>query len=182
MRRLKRDFFARSTLEVARDLIGARLVRRIGSEVLSGRIVETEAYHGPDDQASHARRGPTPRARIMFGPPGRAYVYLIYGMHHCLNVVTGEEGFPSAVLIRGLDDLEGARGNALGPGRLTRLFQIRVETHNGCDLTHPDSDLWIEEAETPRPRFVQTPRVGVDYAGEWAKRPWRWVVPKEDRR
>ncbi len=182
MNRLGRDFFARSTLEVAPDLIGARLVRRIGSRVISGRIIETEAYHGPDDQASHARRGPTPRARIMFGPPGYAYVYLIYGMHHCLNVVTGADGFPSAVLIRGLDELEGVQGNAVGPGRLTRLLSIRVETHNGCDLTDPESDLWIEAGTAPRPPAVRTPRIGVDYAGAWAKRPWRWVVPKEHRR
>ncbi|RMG17722.1 MAG: DNA-3-methyladenine glycosylase [Deltaproteobacteria bacterium] len=182
MKRLDRAFFARDTRTVAKALIGCRLVRKVGGRRLSGRIVETEAYHGPDDQASHARRGPTPRAKIMFGRAGIAYVYLIYGMHHCLNVVTGEEGFPSAVLIRGLDDLEGVRGNAVGPGRLTRLLSIRVETHNGADLTAPEADLWIEAPREAPPPFEATCRIGVDYAGEWAKRPWRFVVPKEHRR
>lgn len=179
--RLDRAFFARDTREVARDLLGRTLCHRIdGGRILRGRIVETEAYHGPDDRASHARFGPTPRAAIMFGPPGIIYVYLVYGMHHCLNVVTGADGFPAAVLVRGVDRLEGlAPGttapNAVGPGRLTRAFGIRRETHNGLDLAAPGSPLWIETGA--RATGVTTsPRVGVDYAGAWAKRPWRYRI------
>ena len=190
--RLGHAFYARDTRKVARDLLGKTLChRQDDGRVIRGRIVETEAYHGPDDRASHARFGPTPRAGIMFGPPGRAYVYLIYGMHHCLNVVTGADGFPAAVLLRGVDRVtvggeaagsdaggrpgDGAAPNAIGPGRLTKVFGIRRETHNGLDLTDPGSELWIEDgARRRRGKVVTSPRVGVDYAGAWARRPWRY--------
>lgn len=107
MSRLQRDFFARDTLTVARELLGQRLVRILGDMRLSGYIVEVEAYIGEDDQASHAHPGRTARNATMYGPPGHAYVYLIYGMHHCLNIVTDREGYPAAILLRALEPLEG---------------------------------------------------------------------------
>lgn len=183
--RLGQDFFARDTRKVARDLLGKWLVHRLeDGRCVAGRICETEAYHGPDDGASHARFGPTPRAAIMFGAPGRAYVYLIYGLHHCLNFVTADDGFPAAVLVRGLDRLEGVEGDARGPGRLTRLLGIRRELHNGLDVTGAEAALWVEDRGEARPRIETSPRVGVDYAGAWARRPWRYVVasPRRPRR
>jgi DNA-3-methyladenine glycosylase len=174
---LDRDFFARDTRRVARELLGKYLVHRLPDGALrSGRIVETEAYHGPNDRASHASRGPTPRTRIMFGPPGYAYVYLIYGMYHCLNFVTGEAGFPAAVLVRGIDRTEGFDADAVGPGRLCRALEICRETHDGLDVTADDSPLWVEDrGESLRGRT--SPRIGVPYAGDWKEKPWRYYVP-----
>jgi DNA-3-methyladenine glycosylase len=170
---LPRDFYARPGLEVAAELLGKYLVRRQGDTLRAGRIVETEAYVGPDDQASHARRGPTPRAAIMFGPPGVAYVYLIYGIHHCLNVVCDREGFPAAVLLRALEPGEGVGIKTDGPGKLCAALDITL-ADNGVDLV--TGDLWIEDRGGPRPRIATTPRIGVDYSGpEWAARPWRFV-------
>jgi DNA-3-methyladenine glycosylase len=170
---LPRDFYDRPGLEVATELLGKYLVRRQGGTLRAGRIVETEAYVGPDDQASHARRGPTPRAAIMFGPPGMAYVYLIYGVHHCLNVVCDRAGFPAAILLRALEPVEGMSLPTNGPGKLCAALDITLGD-NGVDLV--TGELWIEERGGPRPRVVTTPRIGVDYAGpEWAARPWRFV-------
>ena len=138
------------------------------------RIVEVEAYLGERDAASHARRGPTPRAAIMFGPPGVAYVYLIYGTSHCMNVVTGPEGFPSAVLLRAAEPVEGCLHSTRGPGNLCRALAIRREHDNARDLT--GDDLFVEDAPAPRERIVAAPRVNVHYAGEWAERPWRFAL------
>lgn len=171
-RRLPRSFYARPCLEVARGLVGKFLVRRLEGTARVGRIVEVEAYCGPDDLASHARRGPTPRARIMFGPPGYAYVYLIYGMHHCLNVVCDRDGFPAAILIRAVEPVDNVTRDTRGPGRVCAAMQITL-AENGADLTR--GDLWIEERESAAPRLEATPRIGIDYAGVWAERPWRWI-------
>ncbi|HHS96728.1 MAG TPA: DNA-3-methyladenine glycosylase, partial [Chloroflexi bacterium] len=156
MTRLRREFFDRDTLEVARDLLGRVLVRVLDGERLSGRIVEVEAYIGEDDRASHARFGPTERNAAMYGPPGHAYVYLIYGVHHCLNLVTGPEGFPAAVLIRALEPLEGVeqmrglRGGrpdlTNGPGRLCQALGIDLR-FDGADLCAPDALLFVEEGQ-----------------------------------
>lgn len=171
--RLPRAFYARDTRVVARALLGKVLVHRDGGVLRAARIVETEAYHGPDDRASHARGGPTPRAAIMFGPPGVAYVYLIYGQSHCMNVVTGPAGFPSAVLIRAAEPVEHCLHSTRGPGNLCRALGIRREQDNGRDLT--GDDLFVLDG--PRPgRIVTGPRVNVGYAGRWSERPWRYAV------
>jgi len=171
---LPRLFYDRDTRDVARDLIGKVLVHLDGETRRSALIVETEAYHGPRDRASHARFGPTPRAAVMFGPPGRAYVYLVYGMHHCMNVVTGPRGFPAAVLLRAAEPLEEVLHSTRGPGNLCRALAIRRESHSGLDLQGPV--LWIEDGPRPAGRIVRTPRIGVGYAGVWADRPWRFVL------
>ncbi|HEY76410.1 MAG TPA: DNA-3-methyladenine glycosylase [Thermoflexia bacterium] len=186
MTRLGREFFDRDTLEVARDLLGRVLVRVLDGERLSGRIVEVEAYIGEDDLASHARFGPTERNAAMYGPPGHAYVYLIYGVHHCLNLVTGPEGFPAAVLIRALEPLEGVeRMRALrggrpdltnGPGRLCQALGIDLR-FDGADLCAPDALLFVEEGEpVPDDRVGRSPRVGVTGDERARTAPWRLFV------
>lgn len=172
--KLPRDFFARDTRTVARGLLGKLLVHRDGLVLRAARIVETEAYHGPRDRASHARGGPTPRAAIMFGPPGFAYVYLIYGLSHCMNVVTGREGFPAAVLLRAGEPVEACLHSTRGPGNLCRALAIRREADNGRDLA--DDDLYFLDAPRPLEKVVTGPRVNVDSAGEWAARPWRFAL------
>jgi DNA-3-methyladenine glycosylase len=168
---LERDFFDRPTLTVARDLLGCFLVHEVDGDARSGMIVETEAYDGFDDAASHASRGRTRRNAPMYGPPGRAYVYLIYGIYHCLNLVTREEGYPAAVLVRALEPLDPV-GPCNGPGRLTRSLGIDLR-HNELDITRPP--LYLLPRQQPLPRVASTPRIGVDYAGAWAKKPWRFV-------
>ncbi len=177
VRPLNRAFFARDTPIVARELLGARLFHRLtDGSIRSARIVETEAYHGFEDKASHARNGPTPRNAVMFGPPGHAYVYLCYGIHHLLNIVTREEGFPAAVLIRGADQPEGFDDYAIGPGRLCRAMSVFRHIHDGLDVTTDNGPLWVEKIETPNEPVETSPRVGVAYAKEWAKKPWRYYL------
>jgi DNA-3-methyladenine glycosylase len=168
---LSRPYFARPTVQVARSLIGKYLVRVIDGRMLAGKIVEVEAYIGPQDKACHASKGRTQRTDVMFGPGGVAYVYLIYGMYHCLNVVTEREKFPAAVLIRAIE-IDGELID--GPGRLCRALQID-RCLNRLDLTTGES-LWFEDRGiVVEKRDVGThPRIGVNYAGEWAKKPWRF--------
>mgnify|MGYP000285150880 CR=1 FL=1 len=136
-------------------------------------IVETEAYQGPADLAAHSSRGRTARTEVMFGPPGHAYVYLIYGFWHCLNVVTAANGVPHAVLIRALEPIEGIADTTHGPGLLCRALGID-RTLNSADMT--GSALWIERPAVYRqPRIVRGTRIGVDYAGDWAHKPWRFM-------
>jgi DNA-3-methyladenine glycosylase len=171
---LEREFYARPTLIVARDLLGKTLVHVSGGVRRAGRIVETEAYIGPDDKASHARVGNRGRASIMYGPAGYAYVFLVYGMHCCFNTVTEADGFPGAVLIRAIEpDAEGERGS--GPALVCRALHID-RACTGLDLTV--SNLFLEAAPTVLDADVRVgPRIGVDYAGEWAAHPWRfWVA------
>jgi DNA-3-methyladenine glycosylase len=172
--KLPRDFYARDTRAVAKDLLGKVIVHVDGGLRRAARIVETEAYHGPVDRASHARSGPTRRAAIMFGRPGVAYVYLIYGTSHCMNVVTGPEGFPSAVLLRAAEPLEGCLHGTRGPGNLCRALAIRREHDDGRDLL--GDDLWVEDAPPPPERILAGPRVNVEYAGAWAQKPWRYAL------
>lgn len=186
--RLPRAFFERPTLEVARDLLGRRLVRRVRGRRISGRIVEVEAYIGEDDQASHASVGRTARNAVMYGPPGYAYVYMIYGQHHCLNIVTEPEGFPAAILIRALEPEEGLswiarrrpgipmRDWLRGPGRVCAGLGID-RTFNGHDLCAPDAQLWIEVGEpVPDDQVVTGPRVRVRGDLLARTRPWRFYI------
>jgi DNA-3-methyladenine glycosylase len=176
-RRLGRAFFAQPTLTVARDLLGQYLCHAPpGGALRVGRIVETEAYCGPEDQASHARFGPTPRTRPMFGPPGFTYVYLVYGRNHCLNVTTEPAGYPAAVLLRALEPVAGLVGRASGPGLLCRALAVDLGD-NGRDLCARHAPLWVEDRGGPALPAAASPRAGVEYAGAWADRPWRFYVP-----
>jgi DNA-3-methyladenine glycosylase len=168
---LPRSYFNQPTLEVARSLIGKFLVRDHGRGQVAGKIIEVEAYVGPEDKACHASKGRTQRTDVLFGPAGVAYVYLIYGMYHCLNVVTEMENFPAAVLIRAVE-IEGRLID--GPGRLCRELDID-RTLNRLDLTSGES-LWLEDRNHPvSPLAVGAfPRIGVDYAGLWAQKLWRF--------
>jgi DNA-3-methyladenine glycosylase len=186
--RLSRTFFARDTLTVARQLLGQRLVRVLDGGRVSGRIVEVEAYIGEKDEASHARCGRTRRNTSMYGPPGRAYVYFIYGMHHCLNVVTGRQGYPAAVLIRALEPLEGIedmrvrRGGmpdaqlTSGPARLCQALGIDRQ-FDGSDLCAPDALLFLEQdALVPDASVVTGPRINVRGDQVALTVPWRLYV------
>jgi DNA-3-methyladenine glycosylase len=186
---LTSDFYARDTLIVARQLLGARLVRVLDGKRLTGLISETEAYIGEADKACHARAGRTPRTQIMYGPPGRAYVYFTYGMHWMLNAVTEPEGSPAAVLIRavrlesGHEVVEARRPKVKseawtdGPAKLTRAFGIDG-LQNGVDLTSSASELWIEAGVVISDANVTIgPRVGLYSVPEpWKSRPWRFRV------
>jgi DNA-3-methyladenine glycosylase len=168
---LSRAYFNRPTVQVARSLVGKYLVRSIDGLELAGKIVEVEAYVGPQDKACHASKGRTKRTDVLYGPPGLAYVYLIYGMYHCLNVVTEREEFPAAVLIRAIE-VEGELID--GPGRLCQALQID-RTLNRYDMTSGDR-LWFEDRamQISRSAIGTFPRIGVDYAGVWARKPWRF--------
>lgn len=172
---LNRDFYNRNTLEVAKDLLGYKLCREINGEILSGIIVETEAYT-QDDPACHAFRGRTPRAATLFKKPGMAYVYFTYGMHHCFNVVTEEEETAGAVLIRALDPIE-PLNNTNGPARLCRELFITREL-NEIDLTSKDAGLWIEKGiDVSKNKIHTTTRIGIKQAADY---PWRFYV-KENK-
>ena len=167
-------FFDRDTLEVAEDLLGKLLVREIDGQVRWGRLVEVEAYCGPEDRAAHSWRGRTPRTGVMYGPPGHAYVYLIYGMYNCLNFVTRQEGCPQAVLIRAMEPGPGVDRSS-GPGLVCRSMGID-RTLNGRRLQPPELYL-VDDGYRPAPGAIaRTPRVGVGYAGEWAELPWRFCL------
>ena len=172
-RKLQRAFYARGTLTVARELIGKHLVHDDGRTTRIGRIVETEAYQGPADLAAHSSRGRTARTEVMFGPPGHAYVYFIYGFWYCLNAVTAQEGTPHAVLIRALEPVSGIADKTWGPGLLCRAMGID-RALNRQDLC--GNVLWIEHppSRAPAPRISRSPRIGVDYAGKWAQKEWRF--------
>lgn len=183
--KLTRRFYDQPTVDVARQLLGKYLVRKDAGGIISGKIVETEAYVGLQDRASHASRGRTPRTEIMFGPPGFAYVYLIYGFYHCLNFVTERADYPAAVLIRAVEPVEGiplmqarrrtadARQLASGPGKLCQAFAIDLSL-NGADAC--GDLLYIEDRGQDAPSIVARPRVGVDYAGRWKHKPWRFLI------
>lgn len=193
--RLKREFYNRPTLEVARDLLGKILVKKTEEGIISGRIVETEAYIGEIDKAAHCYDNKnTPRTRVMFGVPGKTYVYLIYGMYYCLNVVTEAEGVPAAVLIRGIEPIEGLevmiknrydqsieetrpkqiKNLTSGPGKLCRAFDI-TKKDNEVDLC--EGDLYIAEEKIVKSfDIVTTTRINIDYAEEAADFPWRYYI------
>lgn len=170
---LSQKFFNRQTLKVAEGLIGKFLVRKIGGRQIESMIIEVEAYRGLDDKASHASRGKTPRTNVMFGSPGYWYVYLVYGMYHCLNVVTEKKNYPAAVLIRGVY-VDGCR--IQGPGRVCRYLHID-RRFNNLRATRKNN-LWVEDRGIKiKPREVQRgKRIGVDYAGAWKEKLWRFYI------
>ncbi len=188
---LPESFYRRNTVEVARSLLGMRLVRMLGGLRLSGLITEAEAYRGEEDLACHARAGRTPRNAVMYGPPGRAYVYFTYGMHWMLNCVTEEEGFPAAVLLRavwvdeGREVVAARRPKALpehwtdGPAKLCQAFQIDRRL-NGAALTGPLDGLWIEAGPGfPDEQVSIGARVGLGGTPEpWLSMPWRFKVKR----
>ncbi len=186
--RLGKEFYLNRPERVARELLGKLLIRRLDGENLIGRIVETEAYLGASDPASHSFRGPTARNQVMFGPPGHAYVYFIYGMHFCVNVTCQPEGLAGAVLLRGLEPVAGlaemARLRNLppdaqprlltsGPGRLCQALGITRSEFNGVDYTDPGSALQIRGDAWPEPEVLVTPRIGIRHAAEL---PLRFVI------
>jgi len=182
---LSRNFYSRSTLTIARELIGARLVRILDGHKLVGIITEAEAYIGETDQGCHAKAGRTARTQVMYGPPGHAYVYFTYGNHWMLNVVTEREGYPAAVLIRAIQPVQGVkiisrrRGgrDTFGPGKLTQALGIS-NSENGLDLTDARSKLWIESGiKAPNSVVTKGPRVGLNTVPEpWKSKPWRFVA------
>jgi DNA-3-methyladenine glycosylase len=191
---LPRPFYNRPTLTVARDLIGARLVRILDGIKLVGLITETEAYISQNDLACHAKAGITPRTKVMFGEPGHAYTYFTYGNHWMLNVVTEREGFPAAVLIRAIQPIEGVDvmmerrlgRDTFGPGKLCQAMGIG-KSENGVDLTETTSGLWIEAGvQVPNKAVTKGPRVGLNSTPEpWLSKPWRflvkgWKIPEEE--
>ncbi|KPL76286.1 hypothetical protein AC812_06310 [Bellilinea caldifistulae] len=181
------NWYEQDVVCAAQQLLGKRLVRWLNGQRVSGIIVETEAYRGEEDLACHARAGYTPRTRVMYGPPGRAYIYFTYGMHWLLNVVCMAEGYPAAVLIRAIQPVEGIeviasrrRGQpppqwTNGPAKLTAALEIDGSL-NGADLTTPAAGLWIEEAPLPLNAVIRTsPRIGIERVPEpWKSMPWRF--------
>ena len=168
--RLTEDFFARDVLEAAPDLVGKIVARKMeDGTVLRLRITETEAYRGEEDGACHARHGRTNRTDMMYKKGGYAYVYLVYGMHHLLNVVTGKENEPQAVLIRAMEK------PFFGPAKWTKHMRITTDRHNGLYL--PDSqEIWLED-DGCKPHIITAPRVGIDYAPPmWRDMPWRFIA------
>ena len=159
---------------MAQALLGKYLVHTVEGAERIGRIVEVEAYLGEHDLAAHSSRGRTERTKIMFGPPGHAYVYLIYGMYHCMNVVTEREGHASAVLLRAIEPVKNVEGRTQGPGLLCRAMRIDKRL-NGHDLLSDDFYIASVPEEQP-PVIVKRPRVGVDYARHWAKRLLRFYI------
>jgi DNA-3-methyladenine glycosylase len=183
--KLPRSFYEQPTLEVAKQLLGKFLVRRHPEGKTVGRIVETEAYIGPQDLACHASKGRTARTDVMFGLAGHAYVYFIYGFYNMLNLVTEAKDYPSAVLIRAVEpvggvelmksrrELDALRSLASGPGKLCQAFAID-RSLNGADLC--GNALFVEDHGEGAPKFIATPRIGVDYAGKWKSKPYRFLI------
>lgn len=174
MKKLPRSFYDRDTTLVAQALLGKYLIHKTNGFTRIGKIVETEAYLGPHDLAAHSARGLTERTKVMFGPPGHAYVYLIYGIYYCMNVVTEREGHASAVLLRAIEPVQNVEGRTQGPGLLCRAMQID-KRHNGCDLL--SQNFYITElTQSTTFTIVKRPRIGVDYAKHWAKRLLRFYI------
>ncbi len=175
MKKLDRSFYQRDAKKLARDLIGTILVRSVRGREYRARIVETEAYIGPHDLASHSSKGRTKRTEVMFGPAGHAYVYLIYGMYEMFNIVAGKTGSGQAVLIRAAEPVGGWKADLSGPGKLTRAFKI-TRSDNGLDLT--GDALYLVHGPDYRPRIRRAKRIGVDYAGEWKNKLLRFFDEK----
>ena len=173
LKKLTRSFFQRPAEDVARALIGKILVRRLPGKLLRARLVETEAYLGPDDLASHASKGRTRRTEVLFGPPGRAYVYLIYGLHEMFNVVAGAAGQGQGVLIRAALPLDDWKADLSGPGRLARALKI-TRLENGLDVT--GTQLHFLDNPDDQPEVQTAKRIGIDYARHWKDAPLRFMA------
>ncbi len=174
MRKLGRPFYDRDTITVARELLGKYLVHVSGGVKQISKIVEVEAYLGSHDLAAHSSKGKTRRTKVMFGPPGYAYVYLIYGIYCCMNVVTEREGYASAVLLRAVEPVKNVEGRTQGPGLLCKAMFIDTRL-NGHDLVSEDFYIAAVPKEEP-PEIVRRPRIGVAYAGRWARRLLRFYI------
>ncbi len=186
--RLNRKFFNRNTVDVAKELLGKYLIRKVNGKIIKAKIIETEAYCGTRDLACHASKGSTPRTKVMFGPAGFTYIYLIYGMYHCLNIVTEKEGYPAAVLIRGVSGIlypvSGIKKSDSqirdtifnGPGKVCRELKIDRGLNN-IDITK-SKEIWIENlGDQIDPRQIKIgKRIGVDYAGKWKDKLWRFYL------
>jgi len=193
--KLQREFYSRDTITVAKELLGKILVHNYKGKLLKGKIVETEAYLGINDKAAHSYGGrKTKRVETMYGPPGVAYVYFIYGMYYCLNIVTQKEGIPEAVLIRAVEPIENIDLMAInrfkkpyeelnqhqkknltnGPGKLCLAFNITKEEHNGMDLC--GNILYLEEGNRENFNIIETTRIGIDYAEEAKDFPYRFYI------
>jgi DNA-3-methyladenine glycosylase len=177
--KVTKEFYFYPTRQVAQELLGKLLVRKHRGKIYRGIITETEAYCGPQDLASHASRGRTPRTEVMFGPPGRTYVYMIYGMYYCLNIVTEKKDYPAAVLIRAVRSIKPAsiKQKTDGPGKLCRYFKID-KTLNNQLIT--GNKIWVEDIGLKPLKIKKLPRVGVDYAGEYKNKKWRFVFVGAD--
>ncbi|OGU07388.1 MAG: 3-methyladenine DNA glycosylase [Geobacteraceae bacterium GWC2_58_44] len=174
MQKLPHSFYERGTVLVARQLLGSLLVHVVEGVQRIGRIVEVEAYPGPHDLAAHSAKGLTPRTRVLFGPPGHAYVYLVYGLHWCMNIVTEREGHGSAVLLRAIEPVQNVAQRTEGPGLLCRAMQID-DRLNGHDMA--SSDFFVATAPGGEaPEVVARPRIGVAYSGDWAKKLLRFYL------
>jgi DNA-3-methyladenine glycosylase len=174
MHKLQRSFYDRDALTVAKALLGKYLVHIVNGLEQIGRIVEVEAYLGPHDLAAHSARGITKRTQVMFGPPGYAYIYLIYGMYYCMNVVTDPDGHGAAVLLRALEPIQHIHQRTQGPGLLCQAMHIDKHL-NACDLL--SDHFYLAEPLSPLPlTIVKKPRIGVDYAKHWAKRLLRFYI------
>lgn len=174
MKPLPRKFYDRDTVLVAQELLGKFLVRRSNGVARVGKIVEVEAYLGAHDRAAHSAKGLTERTKVMFGPPGFAYVYLIYGMHHCMNVVTERAEHGAAVLLRAIEPVENLAGRTNGPGLLCRALKID-RSLNAHDLVSDDFFI-AAPAVAEKFSIIKRPRIGVDYAGSWARRRLRFYI------
>lgn len=173
---LKSDWLTRPTLIVAEGLVGQILVRRLPGGIFRYRITEVEAYCGVEDLGCHASKGRTKRTEVMFGPAGHIYVYLIYGMYHCLNLVTANEGEAEAVLIRSVEPLFTTSQKPIGPGRLCRELQIGSDLN--CQKLSRSSGLWLESSgKKIKPEQIgRSARRGIDYAKDYASKPWRFYL------
>lgn len=180
---LPQKFYGRSTIKVAQDLLGCFLIRRVGKKIIRTKIVETEAYDGLRDSASHASRGKTARNIVMFGSPGKIYVYFTYGMHYMLNIVTGPENYPAAVLIRALEPIPKVKSQLLynGPAKLTKTLKIDKRL-NGLSVCTKKHGLWItgRAEKISKGQIVRAKRIGVDYAGKYKDKLWRFYLKDSD--
>jgi len=168
--KLKRIFFEQKTLKVAKELLGCFLIHQVGDLKIIARIIETEAYVGPKDKANHASKGITKRTEVMFGSAGHAYIYLIYGMYYCFNIVTESKGYPAAVLIRGI---EIAGQKFIGPGKVCRELKIDKSLNNE-DIVK-SKKLWLEKGHKST-KIKKLSRVGIDYASEYKDKLWRFLL------